>query len=315
MIEQNYLTQLSWTRKQKLILDWNFDRLYQKFHNRIYNSPNNYHAVVAWHINDILVCSKYVVCTVQKARVSDNRTKIQNLECYSNHAGSCSSSVGSVHFLFDLSMSCGTVQKSPRIGWNDQNLQNFVDEYIENKISKLSSSLQPVHQSIITYTKYKVTYFKFPFIHFISHHANQSFRFRFIVNPGFYHRIRCGSNGVKEGNKKDTEKLRKSNTVRVLLHYSPPVSYNSYYCRWFHSLLWYLLNLHLRLSVSSFPFFVSRTSQFHHGVWVWWSVPWFSFDGGSCCRNGWLRERSSWSLAERKWLWHRVFDSGSPWEW
>ena len=63
MIEQNYLTQLSWTRKQKLILDWNFDRLYQKFHNRIYNSPNNYHAVVAWHINDILVCSKYVVCT------------------------------------------------------------------------------------------------------------------------------------------------------------------------------------------------------------------------------------------------------------
>ena len=131
MIEQNYLTQLSWTRKQKLILDWNFDRLYQKFHNRIYNSPNNYHAVVAWHINDILVCSKYVVCT--KFGMWYKPCWLLFIVC-------------SVHFLFVLSMSCGMVQKSQRIGWNDQNLQNFVDEYIENKISKLSSSLKPVQR-------------------------------------------------------------------------------------------------------------------------------------------------------------------------
>ena len=94
-------------------------------------------------------------------------------------------------------------------------------------------------------------YFKFIFFHFVSHHANQSFRICFIVHPGFYH-IRCGSNGVKEGNKKDTEKLRKSNTVCILIRYSPPVSYNSY--SRFHSIV-ILLNWHLRLSVSSFPFF------------------------------------------------------------
>ena len=110
---RNILNTIDLNQNTTIILDWNFDRLYQKWTAfKIWNAIQTMLALVifCW-IRSFLVCSKYVVCTVQKARVSDNRTKIQNLECYSNHAGSCSSSVGSVHFLFVLSMSCVRFKK------------------------------------------------------------------------------------------------------------------------------------------------------------------------------------------------------------